>query len=307
MLKQTKFIGSFLLFLSPFIGVGCVDDFDPQSELSGLEVLAIQASPPTIEFGESTTLRALIHTDGEEANHVWSVCLFDLGPPLGFECVSPALECCLGDTPEVVLSTDVLTTCSQDCLDVAPNTVTEEDAKLLALSESPEGMMVLLGELESVRVRLHVSTPSENIEAVKTVNLHKDGVKNTNPVFTELTYEGDKCQEENPCLWEEGTLLDLYPGETLTLKVTVAPGGEGAEEEEQLENSTVAWFIKGAEVNEFFSVAVEGENQLKIPALDEGETSRDVSLWLVARDGVGGSAWTQRNVTVVENPDKVGE
>ena len=39
--------------------VGCQEDFRPQSDLEGLEVLGIQASPPAIVLGETSVLTCL--------------------------------------------------------------------------------------------------------------------------------------------------------------------------------------------------------------------------------------------------------
>ena len=276
--------------------LGCGDDFRAQSDLDGLEVLGIQASPPAIAFGESSSLSALVYTDGEAATYVWSVCLFDTGAFTGFSCADASLECCLGTESQVTLSPDVLLNCNQDCLDL-PDTDTEAEEKPFTVPElSSEEGKEALAMLEFVRVRVKVTSGGSSIEAVKRVDFYADGVKNTNPVIHEVTYEGDACEGEDVCTWGEDEVLSLDPGVTLKVIGDVSPG-ENEEEDAQTETSTIAWFTSGASMNQLFSRGGKPENQLKIPKEEDIE-DETVTLYLVARDGEGGTSWTTRTALI---------
>ena len=292
MLRKNVAVFLTLSFFSGYM-TGCNEDFRAQSDLEGLEVLAIQASPPSVEIGESSTLQALVFSEDEQPSYVWSVCLFDTGPFNAFSCVDPALECCLGDEKSAELSADVFINCNQDCIE--DNEGTEENAFPIPDLSTDEGM-AMLSELEEVRVRLRVTAGGASIEAVKSVTLHKEGVKNTNPVFGELTYEGPACDADEPCVWPESTVITVDPGVTLKLATTIDPG-ESEEEADQLEASSVAWFTAGGAINELFSSGEKAENQLRIPEELELEDDK-IQLWLVARDGIGGASWLSRTLKV---------
>jgi len=283
---------------------GCGEDFRAQSDLDGLEVLGIQASPPAIEFGESSSLSALVYTNDAVPTYVWSVCLFDTGTFTGFACADASLECCLGTESSVTLSPDVLINCNQDCLESSGNSEDDTDEGFpvpdLSSSEGQEA----LAFLEFVRVRVRVTSGSSSIEAVKRVDFHKEGLKNTNPVIQEISYEGDACEGEDVCIWGEDEVLSLDPGVTLTLTADVSPG-ESGEEDQQVETSTIAWFTSGASMNQLFSRGGKPENQLKIPVADDVEEEL-VTLYLVARDGEGGTSWTTRT-GLIELPQDGGE
>lgn len=70
--------------------VACTDDdFPVYEEIEGLRVLAIQADPPAIAPGESTTLRALVFDDGgdlDDVEYTWSWCPFREPAEAGAEC-----------------------------------------------------------------------------------------------------------------------------------------------------------------------------------------------------------------------------
>ena len=50
-------------------------------------------------------------------------------------------------------------------------------------------------------------------------------------------------------------------------------------------------------MNQLFSRGGKPENQLKIPVADDVEEEL-VTLYLVARDGEGGTSWTTRNAQI---------
>ena len=292
-----------LMFLLTVLVTGCKDDFRAQSDLEGLEILAIQASPPSVTLGESTNLTALVFSENELPEYQWSVCLFDTGPFDGFSCIDPALECCIGDEKTAELSPDIFVNCNQDCIEGSDTD--SETADLPIPDLSTEEGMGMLSELEEVRVRLRVTAGSASIEAVKSVTLFKEGVRNTNPVFGELTYEGPACDSDEHCVWPEDTVISVEAGVTLKLKTSLTPG-ESAEEDDQLEGSSIAWFTAGAGMNELFSRADTAENQLQIPEEEDLE-DETVILYLVGRDGNGGTAWTQRTLQVETTEEEKDE
>ena len=281
-------LGSILMV---FALIGCQEDFRPQSDLEGLEVLGIQASPPAIVFGETSTLSALVFSADEEPTYSWSVCLFDTGPYTGFECADPSLECCLGTEPTVELSLEAIGECNQDCLDLPE---TNEDASVPSdvLEVNSEEGLAALQELEQVRVRVLVAAGGARIEAVKAVELHSEGVRNTNPTLGKVEFTGEACGSEEPCEWKEDETLQLQEGAKIELTVEMTPG-ESEEEEDQLQDSSLAWYTHNGEMNAFVTRADIPENQLTVKQ-EEDRTSDTVTLWIVARDGNGGTAWISR-------------
>ena len=278
--------------------VGCQEDFRPQSDLEGLEVLGIQASPPAIVLGETSVLSALVYSEEEAPTYTWSVCLFDTGAFSGFECIDPSLECCLGTDPTVELSLEAIGNCNQDCLDLPEEDSSSENLAEVPKLDSEEGLAAL-GELEQVRVRVVVKAGSAQIEAVKAVELYSEGIRNTNPTLGKIEYTGDACDSDEPCEWKEGEALQLTEGVTLALTAEMTPG-ESEEEDEQLEDSSLAWYTQGGEMNAFVTRADFPENQLTVKQ-SEDRDSDIVKLWIVARDGNGGTTWTSRSAQVVEN------
>lgn len=252
----------------------CGDDFSRPSEIDKLRVLAIQADPPEVSSPGETQLSALVVGVDTPVTYLWSVC-FAPGPGTsGYACLDPSAEILIGADAEPTVQIPDLT----------------------AFLESPEleDFDLSLEDGFEALVRLVVEAPGgESLETVKTVLISQSSAPNKNPTLDGVEADG-AALDEAPVEVAAGTAIALEP---LWADETLEPfvSADGA----TTETALFSWFAEAGELDRDRSTDKVADNTWTAPALDEGESFREVRLWLVMRDSRGGVDWLERTVRVV--------
>jgi hypothetical protein len=304
-----RYLWSFLALLL-FVSGGCSDDFSPPSLVEDFRVLAISAENPEITLSESTTLTALV-SPTESVDYTWSACLFNTGPITGFECVSPALECCISKEATATLSlVDLMINCSSDCAEEESDGEEEtpaENAETANRFDFDENAIASFTEKGgSILIRLKASHNGKAIEAIKTIQIsgEESPAPNLNPTLDALIYTSPSCKTEEACVLEEGVPAAITAGETLEFEASVTENSMEIftnDESEETESMTYAWYVTNGELISLFSDGTPSKNTYIAPELEEDEDMAAVTLWLIARDGRGGVHWREYSLEVT-NP-----
>lgn len=258
------------------LAAGCGSDFEKASLVEGLRVLAVQAEPPAVGADGVATFTPLVHWDGDgELTRTWTLCAITKGPTTGYACA----------VPEVPLGAGATAT-----LPIAPLV-----AQAQALS-AETGFPLDLDKGLTLYVRLTVASPDDSIETVKRVTVTTREPRNTNPALAGLERDGKA--------WADGEPAEVKEGQELVLRPTPADGAaevyvesDGAEQREEL---LYAWFATAGALKALFSFDAEPDNRWTAPSLEDGEDAKDVTLWLVIRDGRGGTGWIERTIRVTK-------
>ena len=271
-----------LLVLLPLTASACGEDFEKPSLVKGLRVLAVRADPPSIGVDGTSTLTPLVHTDdGTAFTRKWSLCAIPKGPTTGYECAVPELP--LGTDETAVLS-------------VAPLVAQAEAAAAAAGAELDleRGVMIY--------VRLLVETDDDEVETVKRVTVTTRQPRNQNPTIGSIERDGKA--------WAESDAPTFTPGQSVVLTPVTGKGSAesfvDADGVARTEDLLYAWFATEGGLEKIFSYEGYVSNTWVAPALKEGEDEREVTFWLVLRDGRGGTDWLVREGKVVQPKKKAG-
>ena len=325
-----------LVFFS--LVLGCGEDFVPASQVDGLRVLAIEASPPTIQCdvtqtfselaegqindlscSETTELRALTHSTSDIQYH-WSACLFDTTSLNAFACAEESLECCLSEeeTATFSLASLMLAIGTGECADECSGNA-DEDAST-GLTESGEkgisevaGFIVSSLEDNGVLIRLRATSLGEEVEAVKSVMFSSGEELNANPIISALRTDAEDCAEPDDdglCELLEETVLEVSPGQQIRFSLTVT--------EESEEDYTNILGDSAREAMQVFAFATDGgfkkevsygqpaEHVWVAPSAADWMENATLQMWFVVRDGRGGVVWTTRTLVPLSGEEASG-
>ncbi len=295
---------------------GCNEPMAAISEIDKFRVMAIQADPPEIRPGESTTLRVLYadpHGKGRPITFLWLTCLGELKPSddlsegcdlVGFQpgssesggdsyTVAPLPDDILTDLPEgktYGMATTLLSACA------GGETPTEED-------------IAGLDGLENVEV---LCKGGEHVLAFKTFRISNadDENRNTNPRIKKIEFNNKPLTESVDIETDVGffqckTMSKCFDG--AKIEATMTKDSFETYEQTQLEKVTVmdeapyiSWFVDGGDFNKNRSRTAEPPGPFKTkwsPPLDGGR----FTLWVVAHDLRGGTSW-KRYIIRAETP-----
>ena len=311
-----------LLFLLVVLQGGCGEGLEPYNLLEGLRVLAVQAEPPTLAQGESTTLSALVYQEPgrtQSPTYKWSWCPF-VDWEDEFACrVSEAEFATLIGLDASTISFDLGTN------ETASFTyaLTEETVTSLCFPETEE-VAELFPECDGslvIYMRLEVSDEQESLSVVKRVRLMTEiSEPNQNPSLGEVkaaeTDEDkweDVDEEDASVLATDGTRIFSYQhhykifadipeeaSETFTAWAITEAGELVLEQAE--ESLFLTWFVTAGEAPQttgrdppLSDWEVLKENLWTMPADDEVE-GNEAQVFLVLHDERGGVSWTERTV-----------
>jgi hypothetical protein len=312
-----------------FIGLaallgGCLElpDFESGSIVKGPRVLAVVAEPPEIRPGETLDLSILIAgvEDPSQTEITWRACgSFDgffggggaqYGEEQADEGCGAGLAFELGEGPTAQLP-GVLTASLFDNLDVIAMTLG---------SDLPEGIIDEIRSSVGIAflVEATVRTEGKLIRATKRVLLSENDDPHTNPPPPQLMFARDQpviAQPDEPlrCAGEGGEPVTAEPGVAVELAPfmgALVAGEDGAPDEEpwletynilnargelreRQERAFYAWYATAGELESGSTKSPLRNNVWRTPS-EPG----DYPLWLIIRDGHGGTSACQLTVTV---------
>ncbi len=257
--------------------LGCQSFPDPPvSFVTGLRVLGIEAEPPQVAPGESTTVTALaVDTSGEMPTASWSVCLL---PPLPGQTVNPA--CADGSSPsELQPVGDGLT---------IPFVMPQVTAAQLGAPDATGGVYLPL--VATIRAG------GQALTAIYRVRLGDAAPANTNPTIAGL-FSVDATGAM--AALDETSPTPVPSGGAVTLTVTFAPDSAqtytAADGTARTETLTTSWFCTAGDLSFEKTSATQPQTVLH---LDQRlpPAGAQIDLYAVARDERGGTDFAHRTL-----------
>lgn len=307
-------------------GAACTEDFPPYNRLEALRVLAIQSEPVAPAFGETTTLTPLVHTAaGEAVTYAWSWCPFAGGANDGYPCLvsEEQLRAQLGaagaNLPPFDLGTGP-TASFTHTLD--PAALAPLCAATLPPGLAPFPLSLDCKEGFPVSIKLVVSTPTDTITSVRSLDLRLDPSTppNTNPRMTNLVallpVPGFPERRTTAPFDAVGTVVLPRRVET-TIQVTVDPTSsepfvdknERNEDIPANERLFLTWFVESGSTDDERTSFLPGlTNLLEAtingwrPASVEDYAPATSRIYVVVRDNRGGVSWLSGLATLGAEP-----
>lgn len=303
---------------------GCLDlpDFESASIITGPRVLAVIADPPEIAPGETLDLSIMIAgvEDPSEPRVTWRACgSFDGfgggGAQYGEEqpdegCGGTSLAFDLGEGPTAQLP-GLLTRDLFDNLEVIAMTIG---------TDLPEGIVEQIRSSVGIAflVEATVRTEGKLVRATKRVLISENDKPHTNPPPPELMF-GDQSIVTDPerpliCVRDDGEPVTASPGESVELvpfanaPASAADAGIADEEpwletynilnargevRERQERAFYAWYTTAGDLDSGSTKSPLRNNVWRTP-----ETPGQYPLWLIVRDGHGGTSACEITVTI---------
>jgi len=269
----------------------CTEDFDPQSKVSYLRILAIQAETPRLAAGENTAVQALAVTEDPDRliNLTWEICPFT-GPAIeGYPCLFP---------PEAPQAWKDALTADGDRFDFTYDAIFAAAVDLLCSQQLPPSIpLPSCTQGYPARVRLTAAAGEEQVVAVKTLYLIPSQPEsavspNANPRLNSL--EPDPEAPIQPRVGEDFPIrceIDDASRETFT---------RADEDQPRREEILLSWFVRNGKLDkdvsfysDIYGDADEAQNNTLTPA-----SAGPATVWCVARDGRGGTDWRQLDLMV---------
>ena len=260
------------------------------SEVINMRVLAVRASPPEVQLpvdgGFSVTqLDALVVGADGVVHYTWDLCLAPGVPTEESACFVPEGLLPLGNGPEATVPIPSV----EEVLASAPE-LTDLNYEL----DFSEGV--------EVQVELEVEDDSGRIvKAIKGVTVSERADTNENPTLTGLSVDG-LVLEGAPFTVQADTELEVVPvWPAAALQTWTDTDGE-----QQTEEALFSWFL-----DEEDAMFRQERSSDRFPdntwtpggfADDDDRDQRQVTLWLVMRDGRGGVTWLEQPF-LVQRPE----
>jgi hypothetical protein len=305
------------LALAALMCAGCGDNLPQYNQLEGFRVLALRASPPSLNGGESTTLDALTFVEGEPDPGLlyrWSWCPARLPSAMGGDCALDEAEFARllgldGADVDFALGDGATTTFTYPGPPEVYQTACENSAP-------PEAQGAVVFSCEGgfpISIRADITYREQTIRIQKEIRLLFGSLPpNKNPEFGALSVLEVNSQTA-PESWPEETAARLALGKRYEVQVEVAetsaerfvpePTVVDPSPGERQESLYISWFVSTGEtdqdrtsfIKEGVSLAEFGKNEWLLPKA--GDEKRDAArLFLVLRDERGGVSWLSRNV-----------
>jgi hypothetical protein len=268
-------VSAFLLvFLLGFLS-GCQNFPDPPvTFVSGLRVLAIEADPPQVAAGGSTTVTLLaVDTTGATPSATWNQCS---RPPLAGEAVNP--DCVTHQTAPYLQPIGQGSTIT--------TTMPEVTAESLGEPDATGGVYLPLV--------VEVSDGTDALTAVYRLRLGNAAPANANPTIASV-YTVDAAGAMSPL--DEAATPVVHAGDALTLGVTFAPGSAetylGPDGTATTEVLTTSWFCTAGDLSVEKTSEIQPQTVLRLDQRLPVAQSQ-IDLYAVARDERGGTDYAHR-------------
>lgn len=264
-----------MLVLAALAAAGCSDKLPSRALVDDLRVLAVRADPPEAAPGMTVTFDGLVGDPEVPARPVrrgWAICTPGDG----------GVATCGDPTRVVVLGTGLRVTWT-----VPDDFLTELDPED---AETGRDVFVVLGiELEMEEGK---PGPGEHDVAFKRIRISTHPAPNTNPLIESLTLDGRSADGHLPVDVDERLELAVRP---------VAGAAEtyiGPDGEEKVEELRYTWLVTGGSIGDPVTWG-EGEDGVSVTdwKLPDDRDPPHQTLWVVLRDGRGGTAWASQPVT----------
>ncbi|WP_164008570.1 hypothetical protein [Pyxidicoccus trucidator] len=282
-----------VLVLLAALLAACGPDFELQSEIRRVRVLAIQAEPAELLLDPNgttppspVTFNALaVASDGRPVTVSYALCRFS-GNPYDGRCPGEN-GVALPDGVLSLLDPNVQAVLAEALQAQNPGGETPDpnDPELLAALEA--GIPLFVG----YEATDGTGTPEGTERGVRRVTLRAAAVPNQNPAVADI-------------LWEGASLAGPLPvGREVTFQPVLGEGSAEAYETEDgpaTEQVFYSWFATGdGEVKEFRSLEpVDDRPGDPTSKYETPATPQRITFWVVARDGRGGVGWLSRTVDV---------
>lgn len=256
------------------LGAGCAQPLPDRAVVDDLRVLGVRAEPPEARPGTTVSFDALVADptgEGRSLSRVWAIC--NPGDGGIGSCGDPANVLALGTglTATWTVPGDAL-----EGLD-PPSALAGRD------------VYVVLGVEVAGVDDLSVEVPHD--VAFKRVRVSTNGAPNANPVLAELTVGGSAAQEA-PLSVASAVELELVARPSSGSQESYfLPGGTQAVEE-----ARYTWLVTAGSVGDAVSYGETdgvGRTRWRLP-----EGAAAATMWVVLRDGRGGTSWASQRVVV---------
>jgi hypothetical protein len=276
------------------------DDFPEYNELEGFRVLAVQAEPPTIAFGEDTTLSALVFVEDGDAGDVdyeWSWCPARLPSAVGGECaIDEALVAGLGlgevsfDLGQEPTATfthavpeDVLGALCNSDADASGDLDAGVDDAAHDGEDDGQGFLLDCSQGVPISVQLVARRGDATITTIKELRLLRAGdPRNENPRIDGLSHalvpEGtaeddveDVVREDDATAVADDGDSELKLGEWYRMFADVPddaaemftrpPRGFETEGQDKLENLAISWFVSAGSTERERTAFTDGTSE----------------------------------------------
>jgi hypothetical protein len=267
----------------------CADDFEKQSHISKLRVLAVQAEPAEIIVDMAAQLpsvtlklRALaVDPRGAPIEVRWALCTVQDSVP------SPSLDCPGSQGFDLPAESSV------GALDLSSATVRPLYAALLS-GQAPDQVQKKLTKGMPVILGFEATSGDEVLPGLTAITLRNPvtGPVNQNPALGSLLASGVELRDD-------GT-SELAAGSTVRLDPIPAAGAHEITEDGTPEKLNYSFFATDGEVKSLRSTDTTASGEAADPSVDwiAPKMPGVVQLWVVVRDGRGGVGWITRTVLV---------
>ena len=318
---------------SLLIFAACSGEEDADNLVTRLRILAIEADPPGLNFGQQASLSSLVYEsrDGESVEYSWSWCPFPAGRGTGYECsvseeeLSSLLEQYVPGSAEL-LPPFFLGTGKEAQFEYSiPAEVLQGVCSAVLEVELPE--FVQLPSCDKgleVLVKLSVKQGEQKATAIKKIALLLDDTQpaNNNPVLGSIFARPADAESEiaEEILPGEGPVLGgptFRRGEEYVLEIDVAEieaesylstaDDEKSSPDSLRETLFVSWYVTAGQtdvsrtsfVEEKISIADLRTNTFRAPFVTDyaPETAK---IFVVLQDNRGGVDWLERTIQFVE-------
>ena len=267
---------------------GCGDEFDPLSLINKPRILGVKADKIWLQPGDSTSLEALVVVPEGNTTYKWTGCLITDGSLGGYNCLESPYTLDLGENNPAIL-TNFLST--EDFSGLCDQLSELEDNTFGALPSCDPGL--------TFTVRLDVEVNFDNgdsttLAAVKEVYLTADSVSNSNnnPSIVDLAANGQILEPTETYTLPRSESVDLELKLTADSREIFLDAGE-----ENKEVILVSWYSTAGEFESSRTLIEdetdEGISPNTLKSLKESPTET-LDLYVVVRDGRGGTDWIQR-------------
>jgi hypothetical protein len=278
------------LFLLAALLSGCADDFEKQSRISKLRILAVQAEPAELIADPNgpppaTSFTALAaDPDGGVAQLTWALCSVQGTIP------PPTLDC------PGAQGFDLPSTASRGVLDLGEPRFRDAYQQLVGGpgGSPPAQVKEQLAAGIPVIFGFNAVLDPQQFHGLSTVTLRSpDPARplNHNPAIASLTIDGVE-------LAADGT-TSVPAGKKVRLAPMPADGSQEATPDGP-EKMNYTFFATGGEVQTLRSTDATATGEPADPSIDfdTPKLPGPVKLWVVVRDGRGGVGWMARTIDV---------